>query len=175
MAQLEKHLNQWRSVVSSTPTGGNFIFLQKAFKSPRCQFCTEMSDLCYLRKPRQSEHLECFKGDEAQIYARSRQVLNERFHHNSKLHRLVFFSHLNSEVFSNFTKKYENGDLQWKEYSSKFVSCKFSDIFLKFVTWNQVRIPKMKIVKDLSLVLLHCTFTMYRQRVHSISQWWSQH
>ena len=33
--------------------------------------------------------------------------------------------------------------------------------------------PKMKIFKYPSLVLLHCTFTMYRPRVDSISQWCS--
>ena len=40
-------------VVSSIPSGGNFIFAD--FESPRCQFCTkmpEMSDLCYLGKTR---------------------------------------------------------------------------------------------------------------------------
>ena len=43
--------NQRWSVVSSTPTRGNFIFfLLKPFETPWCQFCTEMSDLCYLRK-----------------------------------------------------------------------------------------------------------------------------
>ena len=34
-------------------------------------------------------------------------------------------------------------------------------------------IPKMKSVKNSLLVLLHCAFTMYRPRVHSINQWWS--
>ena len=41
------------SVVSSIPSGGNFIFAD--FETPRCQFCTklpEMSDLCYLGKTR---------------------------------------------------------------------------------------------------------------------------
>ena len=40
-------------VVSSIPSGGNFIFAD--FETPRCQFCTkmpEMSDLCYLGKAR---------------------------------------------------------------------------------------------------------------------------
>ena len=40
-------------VVSSIPSGGNFIFAD--FKTPWCQFCTkmpEMSDLCYLGKTR---------------------------------------------------------------------------------------------------------------------------
>ena len=32
---------------------------------------------------------------------------------------------------------------------------------------------KMKIVKNPSRALLHCTFTMYGLKVHSISQWWS--
>ena len=32
---------------------------------------------------------------------------------------------------------------------------------------------KMKIVKNPSLVLLHCIFTMYGLKVHSTSQWWS--
>ena len=40
-------------------------------------------------------------------------------------------------------------------------------------TKNETRIPKMKIFKYPSLVLLHCTFTMYRPRVESISQWGS--
>ena len=40
-------------------------------------------------------------------------------------------------------------------------------------TKNETRIPKMKIFKYPSLVLLHCTFTMYRPRVDSISQWCS--
>ena len=31
------------AVESSNPTGGNYFLL---FKTPRCQFCTEMSDLC---------------------------------------------------------------------------------------------------------------------------------
>ena len=34
---------------------------------------------------------------------------------------------------------------------------------------NLLRIPKMKIVKNQSLVLLHRTFTMHRSRVYSIS------
>ena len=37
-------------VVSSIPSGGNFIFTD--FETPRCQFCTKMSDLCYLGKTR---------------------------------------------------------------------------------------------------------------------------
>ena len=40
-------------VVSSIPSGGNFIFADS--KTPQCQFCTkmpEMSDLCYLGKNR---------------------------------------------------------------------------------------------------------------------------
>ena len=45
-------LNQWWLVVSSIPTGGNLIFLLTPFMIPWCQFCTEMSDFCYLRKPR---------------------------------------------------------------------------------------------------------------------------
>ena len=32
-------------------------------------------------------------------------------------------------------------------------------------------VPNVKIVKNLSLVALHCTFIMYWPRVHSISQW----
>ena len=36
--------------VSSILSGGNFIFAD--FETPRCQFCTEMSDLCYLGKTR---------------------------------------------------------------------------------------------------------------------------
>ena len=34
-------------------------------------------------------------------------------------------------------------------------------------------IPNMKIVENLSLVVLDCTFTMYWPRVYSISQWWN--
>ena len=40
-------------VVSSIPSGGNFIFAD--FETPRCQFCVklpEMSNLCYLGKTR---------------------------------------------------------------------------------------------------------------------------
>ena len=40
-------------VVSSIPSGGNFIFAD--FETPQCQFCTkmsEMSDLFYLGKTR---------------------------------------------------------------------------------------------------------------------------
>ena len=39
------------AVVSSNPSGGNFIFAD--FETPWCQFCTKMpeiSDLCYLGK-----------------------------------------------------------------------------------------------------------------------------
>ena len=42
-------LNQWWSVTSWIPTGDNFYFLLL-----RCRFCTknsEMSELCYFRKP----------------------------------------------------------------------------------------------------------------------------
>ena len=42
-------------VVSSIPSGGNFIFAD--FETPPCQFCTkmpEMSDLCFLGKTRLS-------------------------------------------------------------------------------------------------------------------------
>ena len=45
-------------VVSSIPSGGNFIFAD--FETPQCQFCTklpEMSDLCYLGKTRLSAQL----------------------------------------------------------------------------------------------------------------------
>ena len=34
-----------------------------------------------------------------------------------------------------------------------------------------VRMANVKIVKNLSLVMLDCTFTMYSARVYSISQW----
>ena len=43
LAQLDEHHNQ-------------FYFLLRPFKTARCQFCTEMSDLCYLRKPRIDLH-----------------------------------------------------------------------------------------------------------------------
>ena len=33
------------------------------------------------------------------------------------------------------------------------------------------RMANVKIVKNLSLVVLDCTFTMYSARVYSISQW----
>ena len=53
LAQLDQHQTckpEMISVVSSNPTGGNFIFLThlNAF----CTKKTVMSDLCYLRKPR---------------------------------------------------------------------------------------------------------------------------
>ena len=35
-------------VVSPIPSGDNFTFAD--FGTPRCQFCTKMSDLCYLGK-----------------------------------------------------------------------------------------------------------------------------
>ena len=41
-----------------------------------------------------------------------------------------------------------------------------------FLSW---RILKIEIVKNPPLVLIHCTFAMYRPRVYSISQRWSQH
>ena len=34
-----------------------------------------------------------------------------------------------------------------------------------------LRIPNLKIVKNVSLVMLDCIFTMYSARVYSISQW----
>ena len=34
-------------------------------------------------------------------------------------------------------------------------------------------IPNVKIVKNLSPVVIHCTFTMYWPKVYSISQWWN--
>ena len=39
------------AAVSSNPKGGNFI-IAETFQTPRCQYCTEMSDLCWKRKPR---------------------------------------------------------------------------------------------------------------------------
>ena len=36
-------------------------------------------------------------------------------------------------------------------------------------------IPKVKKVKNLLLLLHHCTFPMHKPRVHSISRWWIQH
>ena len=38
---------------------------------------------------------------------------------------------------------------------------------------NLNRIPNLKIVKSLSLMVLQCTFRMYWARVYNISQWWS--
>ena len=35
----------------------------------------------------------------------------------------------------------------------------------------RIRIPNVKIVRNPLLVVLHCTFTMYLPRVHSINQW----
>ena len=46
-------------VMSSIPSGGNFIFAD--FETPRCQFCTkmpEMSDMCYLGKTRLQRNTE---------------------------------------------------------------------------------------------------------------------
>ena len=40
---------------------------------------------------------------------------------------------------------------------------------------NKLCIPKRKSVKNLSLFLHQCKFTMPRPRVHSVSQWWSQY
>ena len=40
---------------------------------------------------------------------------------------------------------------------------------------GKIRIQKLKIVKNPSLFLHQCTFTMHRPRVHSISQWRNQH
>ena len=42
---------------------------------------------------------------------------------------------------------------------------------LLFSPMNISRIPNLKIVKNLSPVMLHCTFTMYWPKVCSISQW----
>ena len=62
-------------VVSSIPSGGNFIFAD--FETPRCQFCRklpEMSDLCYLGKTRVHRQLMqagCrlkFGGDSVTIF-----------------------------------------------------------------------------------------------------------
>ena len=45
--------------MSLIPTGDNCTFLE-TFMTPQCQFCTKMSDLCYLRKPRLSVLIYCF-------------------------------------------------------------------------------------------------------------------
>ena len=55
LAELDEHRTSnpvMVGVVSSIPTGGNFNFLLKLFKIPRCHYCTEMSDLSYERKSR---------------------------------------------------------------------------------------------------------------------------
>ena len=57
LAELDEH---WPpkpvmvSMVSSIPTGDNFVFLMKYIKAHChwCQYCAEMSDLCCKRKPR---------------------------------------------------------------------------------------------------------------------------
>ena len=53
-------------------------------------------------------------------------------------------------------------------------TCKQTFRDIKIVTHSLIhwRVPNVKIVKNPSLVVLHCTFTMHRPRVHSISQWW---
>ena len=51
VAEWVRQLEFMVGVVSSIPSGGNFIFAD--FETPRCQFCTkipEVSDLCYLGK-----------------------------------------------------------------------------------------------------------------------------
>ena len=55
LAQLDKHQTSkpvMVSCVSSVPNWRQLYFLLKLFKTPRCQFCTQMLDLCYLRKHR---------------------------------------------------------------------------------------------------------------------------
>ena len=55
-------------VVSSIPTGGNFIFAD--FETSGCQFCTkmtEMLDLCYLGKTRLS-YLSAKKTHEFELF-----------------------------------------------------------------------------------------------------------
>ena len=47
------------------------------------------------------------------------------------------------------------------------------DGVLRFSCSFNTSIPKLKIVKNSSLVLLHCAFTMWRPKMHSINQWWS--
>ena len=42
-----------------------------------------------------------------------------------------------------------------------------------WISWAVVHIPNIIMVKNPSLVLLHCTFTMYWPRVYSMSQWWN--
>ena len=54
LAQLDKHQTS-KPVLISCEFNSHWRqlqFLLKLFKTPRCQFCTEMSDLFYLRKPR---------------------------------------------------------------------------------------------------------------------------
>ena len=61
-------LNQWWSVVNSISTGGNFIFFLKPFQTPLCQFCTGMSELCYLRKPRLCGRMTNLRAFVSQLY-----------------------------------------------------------------------------------------------------------
>ena len=62
LAQLDKHQTSKPVMVSCEFNSHRrqLYFLLKLFKTSQCQFCTkmsEMSDLCYLRKPRMKSFL----------------------------------------------------------------------------------------------------------------------
>ena len=67
----------------------------------------------------------------------------------------------------------KNASALWNFHCSPLIP--LSLYFINLLTKHLSMYPKIQIVKNLLLVLLHCTFTMYRPRMYSISQWWSQH
>ena len=80
----------------------------------------------------------------------SPRIISIKAHHTSVKHPRL------SVVLSH----YDNVNVKWSHYE-------FSVVLMC--------IPKVKIVKNLSLFLHQCTFTMHRPRVHSKSQWRRQH
>ena len=59
LAQLDKHQTSKPLMVSCEFNSHwrQLYFLLKPFKAPQCQFCTKISDLCYLWKPQLASSL----------------------------------------------------------------------------------------------------------------------
>ena len=68
--------------------------------------------------------------------------------------------------------------VHWENYDRSVYSLSILNNLLfeiLFSPWFLHRTPKVKWIRNPSLFLQQCAFTMHRPSVHSITQWWSHH
>ena len=160
----------------------------------------KLSSLVKRKTRKRNKCLKCHSGEwPIWLFCTEKGLLILRDEHN-RIYYNNPHTHTRTHFFSNFTQRILQGKLlltldpdwtksvcefaQWifsrSHHNTRMVilwtlfwSCHSKLKGIHFNYWHLIspRIPNLKIVKNVSLVMLDCIFTMYSARVYSISQW----